>query len=155
LLDVSRIARGKLSIEKRLLETSSAVGRAVEATSPVFERRKQRLAVQVPDNGLMVNADPNRVAQIVSNLLDNASKFSKPDSEIAISAERDGRTVRLRVKDHGIGIPHDMLGAIFDPFVQSSAQQGHTASGLGLGLSIVRKLVELQGGTVTARSDGP
>jgi PAS domain S-box-containing protein len=155
LLDVARIARGKISIQKKPVEIAAVVGRAVEATSPTFERRKQRLSVNVPPEGLLVNADLDRLSQVVSNLLDNASKYSRPGTDVSISAERAGKKLRLRVRDQGIGIPPDMLDTIFESFVQHGQEQAGSAPGLGLGLSIVRSLVQLHGGTVSARSEGP
>lgn len=160
LLDISRIARGKIQVAKRPVEIASVVARAVEIVSPRLEQRKQRLALDVPRESLVVNGDAGRLAQVVSNLLDNASKYSDTETEIRLSAERSGDRVRLRVRDQGIGIPSDMLERIFDSFIQHGVSCAGSARrrpvcGLGLGLTIVRSLVELHGGSVSVRSEGP
>lgn len=153
LLDVARIARGKLEVRKAPVEIASVVARAAEIATPALEQRKQRLSVSVPE-GLLVSGDLGRLAQVTSNLLDNASKYSPPGSLVTLEAARRGDRVELRVRDEGVGIPREKLEAIFESFVQN--RDGHTsAAGLGLGLTIVRTLVELHGGTVHAESAGP
>ena len=153
LLDVARIGRGSLEVAKKPVEIATVVARAVEIVGPSLERRKQRLVVDVARDGLLVNADAGRLSQVVSNLLDNASKYSAPGSEIRLAAERDGACVRVRVRDQGIGIAPDALETIFESFVQQR-RDGSRSPGLGLGLTIVRNLVGLHGGTVHAHSDG-
>ncbi|HVJ92980.1 MAG TPA: ATP-binding protein [Labilithrix sp.] len=154
LLDVARIARGKIQVELKPTELATVVAQAVEVVSPAIAQRKQHLKVDVPPHGLLVSADVGRLAQVVSNLLDNASKFSPPGSDVEVSAERRGARLRLRVVDHGMGIPHAMLGRIFESFVQYR-QRDDARVGLGLGLAIARNIVALHGGHIVARSEGP
>jgi signal transduction histidine kinase len=154
ILDVERIARGKLKLDKAPIEIASVVDCAIEMTGPVFERRGQRLALEVPRSGAEVRGDLDRLAQVVSNLLSNASKFSPVGSQVSLTAEREGDIVRLCVRDEGIGIAKEMLESIFGAFVQERPS-GQGVCGLGLGLTIVRNLVALHGGRVFARSDGP
>ncbi len=162
LLDVARIARGKIEVKKRPVEIAKIVARAVEMSSPRLEQRKQRLTIDVPREGLIVNGDVGRLAQVVSNLLDNASKYSATGTEVTVSAVRSGERVHLSVRDQGAGIPSNMLDRIFESFVQHRAADATSAApatgsvaGLGLGLTIVRSLVELHGGNVHACSAGP
>jgi PAS domain S-box-containing protein len=155
LLDVGRIVRGQIDVQKKPLEIAAAVERALEMVSPAIERRKQVVRVEVPQRGLLVCGDLGRLAQVVCNLLDNASKYSPAGTEIFVSAARRGDVVQLVVRDRGMGIPKAKLETIFEPFVrQEQTTDGRSASGLGLGLSIVRSLVKLHGGTVCARSEG-
>lgn len=155
LLEVSRIVRGKVEIHKSPLEIGAIVSRAVEMLSPALEHRRQRLVIDVPSRGLLVNADLGRMAQVVSNLLDNASKYSPVGSEIVVSASREDEIVKVRVRDQGIGIPRSKLETIFEPFAQQGRALDSNATGLGLGLSIVRGLVQRHHGTVRAQSEGP
>ncbi|HVZ72099.1 MAG TPA: ATP-binding protein [Polyangia bacterium] len=154
LLDVSRVTRGKLELRKELVEVSAFVLRGVELASPIIVERRQRLDLEVPVRGLVVDGDADRLAQVVSNLLTNASKYSDPEASIRIIAERVGAKVRLRVLDRGIGLAPEMVAAIFDSFVQQPQALDRSRGGLGLGLTIVRSLVQLHGGTVEARSEG-
>jgi len=154
LLDVSRITRGKVELRKEPVELSSVVTRAVEIASPLFERRNQRLELAVHDSGLLVDADSDRLAQVVANLLTNASKYSHVGAHIWVSAQAlDGR-VWLRVRDEGIGIAPEMLHTIFTAFVQHRQSLDRASGGLGLGLAIVQSFVTLHGGHVEVRSAG-
>ncbi len=123
--------------------------------SPLLEQRGQRLSIDVPESDLSVYADAGRLAQVLSNLLTNASKYSEVGTEVRIKAERRGDLLLLGVRDQGIGIAANRLASIFDSFVQHRAAGHEAISGLGLGLSIVRSLVHLHGGSVRALSDGP
>jgi len=155
LLDISRIARGKIEVHKRPVEIAAVVAHAVERVSPAFAQRKQQLVVEVPEEGLLVDADPERLSQVVSNLLDNGSKYSASGTEVRLYAERAGEQLRLHVCDHGMGIAPDMLDAIFESFVQQrEGAPAAQSSGLGLGLAIARSLVTLHDGWVYARSEG-
>ena len=154
LLDISRITRGKIELRKQTIELASVVVRAVEMASPLFEQRRQHLDVDVAAEGLAVEGDPVRLAQVVANLLTNASKYSEPHTTIRVEAGRMGPTITLRVKDEGIGIPKEMLDRVFDMFVQEPQASDRSKGGLGLGLAIVRSLVTLHGGTVEAKSRG-
>jgi len=154
LLDVSRITRGKIELRRRPMELAESVARAIELSSPMLEQRRQRLEVHVAQNGLGLDADPERLAQVISNLLINAAKYSDPGSLILVRAMRQADCIQLRVKDEGVGITPDMLGKIFDLFVQQSQTLDRSKGGLGLGLTIARSIVELHGGAITVHSDG-
>lgn len=154
LLDVSRITSGKIELRKEHVELSSVVTRALEMSRPLLERRRNRLTVDVPDRGLVVDGDPSRLAQIVSNLLTNAAKYSDPESAIELRASSEGAHVHLLVIDHGIGIDATYIDRVFDQFVQVPQGLDRASGGLGLGLAIVRSLVEKHGGTVRAESRG-
>ncbi len=154
LLDISRITRGKIEIKKQLHELSAIVTRAVEIASPLLEQRQHRLSIEVAPTGLPIVADAGRVAQVISNLLTNAARYTEPGGDITISATCEQDEVVLRVRDTGIGIAPEMLAKIFDLFVQAERPAGQASGGLGLGLTLVRTLVELHGGRVEAYSAG-
>jgi len=154
LLDVSRITRGKIELRKERVELAELAARAIEMASPVLEKKRQVLAVDIPRRGLLVEVDPSRLAQVLANLLTNAAKYSDTDTEIVFAAERDDAHVRVRVKDRGVGIGPEMLNRVFDLFVQHRQSIDRSQGGLGLGLAIVRSLILMHGGTVRAYSDG-
>jgi signal transduction histidine kinase len=154
LLDVSRITRGKVELSRQRVELAEVVEQAIETTSPLLEQRQQRLSVQVPRDGLPIDADPVRMQQVVSNLLANAAKYTDVGGCIALSAAAEGGEVALRVEDSGMGIEPEMLPRIFDLFVQEHQAMDRARGGLGLGLSIVQSLVKLHGGSVSATSEG-
>ena len=154
LLDVSRIARGKVQLEKQPIELAAVVHQATEASRPLLEARRQELTVSLPPNLPPLSADPARLAQILTNLLNNAAKYTDEGGHIRLSAEQVGGEVAVRVRDTGMGIPADMLPRIFDPFTQVDAALRRAQGGLGLGLALVRGLVELHGGRVEAHSEG-
>ncbi|HYD56068.1 MAG TPA: ATP-binding protein, partial [Burkholderiales bacterium] len=154
LLDVSRITQGKVELRRRRIEIADVVARAVETASPLLEQRGNRLEIRVPSRGLEVEADPDRMAQVVSNLLTNASKYSDPHSRIEVRGERVQGMVSVSVADQGSGIEPEMLERIWDIFVQRPQSAERSVGGLGLGLTIVRSLVQLHGGRVSAASDG-
>jgi signal transduction histidine kinase/DNA-binding response OmpR family regulator len=154
LLDVSRITRGKVRLSQVPLEVSEAVAKAIELASPLLEQHRHDLVVDVPTHGLAVLADPDRLAQIIGNLVTNAAKYTSPGGRIRVSATLDGQDVVLCVRDTGMGIDPEMLPRIFDLFTQDRQAIDRAQGGLGLGLAIVRSLVVLHGGTVTARSEG-
>ncbi len=155
LLDVSRITRGKVELQRAPVELAAIVAVAVEMASPLVERQGHRLHLAVQSEGLMLDADPARIAQVVSNLLTNAARYTPPNGDITITATRTSDTLELIVSDTGIGIERDMLDHVFELFVQAKPSAERTQGGLGLGLALVRNLVELHGGTVEARSEGP
>jgi CheY-like chemotaxis protein/anti-sigma regulatory factor (Ser/Thr protein kinase) len=152
---VSRITGGKIELDRRPIEVWDAVARAMEVASPLLERRRHLVDVDVPSSGLVVDADLHRLAQVISNLLTNAAKYSDPESRIAVQAQRVQDVMQLMVKDEGIGIAPEMLGRVFDAFVQQPQAIDRSSGGLGLGLAIVRSLVEMHGGRVRAESLGP
>jgi signal transduction histidine kinase/ActR/RegA family two-component response regulator len=154
LLDVSRIARGKVDLKEELVELAEVVAKAVEMTSPLLEERTHTLDLDVPRSGLPVRGDSTRLSQVVANLLTNAAKYTHAGGHITVRAAEDEGQVVLRVRDTGIGIAPDVLPHVFDLFVQGRQALDRSEGGLGLGLTIVRNLVEHHGGTVSAYSQG-
>ena len=155
LLDVSRITGGRIELHRCSFELSAAVANALEMATPLLEARRHAVVASVPDAGLAVFADPTRIAQVIANLLTNGGKYTEPGGSIALDAAREGDRVRLSVKDSGVGIPAELLPRVFDMFVQAPQRSDRAQGGLGLGLAIVRSLVEAHGGEVVARSEGP
>ncbi len=154
LLDVSRITRGKIQLHRSTFELSEALARAIETASPLFEQKRQVVHIDVPQTGLAVEGDLQRLAQVVANLLTNAAKYTEDGGRIDIVADAEGDEIVLRVRDTGIGIAPDTLPRIFDLFVQERQTIDRAQGGLGLGLAIVRSLAELHGGRVEAHSEG-
>lgn len=155
LLDVSRITRGKFELRKVPLELGSVLATTVEGVREFVDRRKHRLEVVPPPGPLYLEADPVRLEQVLSNLLTNAAKYTPPGGHIRLTAERVGAEAVVRVQDNGIGIRPEMLGHVFDLFQQADRVPGRVSEGLGIGLSLVRSLVEMHGGTVSVSSPGP
>ncbi len=154
LLDVSRISRGRIELRSQAVDVASLVQRTVEAVSPLIEERHHELTVSVSPGPVQIQGDPTRLEQILTNLLNNAAKYTKPGGKICLSIEREGDEVLLRVRDNGIGISPEMLPRIFDLFVQAQRREDRTQGGVGIGLTLVRKLVELHHGKVEASSAG-
>ncbi|WP_437907065.1 ATP-binding protein [Sorangium sp. So ce327] len=154
LLDVSRITRGKVELKKQRIEITEVVAKAVELASPLLEQRRHHLTVAVPSSGLAVDGDVTRLAQVVSNLLTNAAKYTESGGEIAVRAERTEGEVVLSVRDNGIGIAPEMLASVFERFVQERQALDRSQGGLGLGLAIVHNLIAMHGGRVSAHSEG-
>jgi signal transduction histidine kinase/CheY-like chemotaxis protein len=154
LLDVSRISRGKIELRKCLVDLASVVNQAVEAARPSITSMHHELTVLLPPQPIHVDADPARLAQVVGNLLNNACKFTTKGGRIRLTAGREGDQAVVRVQDSGIGIATDQLSRIFDMFTQVDASLERSQSGLGVGLPLVKNLLELHGGTVEAHSAG-
>lgn len=154
LLDVSRITRGKVELERERLDVADVVARAIDVASPLLEQKKHRLAVEVP-RGLTVIGDQMRLVQVITNLLTNAAKYTYKGGDIRVAAVAQGDRLRLSVHDNGMGIDARLLPHVFDMFTQAPQTIERSQGGLGLGLTIVRQIVEMHGGTVEARSDGP
>jgi two-component system CheB/CheR fusion protein len=154
LLDVSRITQNKIAIRKHVIDLRDTVEDALHAIGPVVDARAQELAVELPDEPLYVEGDPARLQQIQVNLLNNAAKYTPPGERISLSLTHDDTNAIITVRDTGIGIPPDMLEGIFDLFVQANDVQEQDMGGMGVGLTLVRSLVELHGGTVVAASEG-
>ncbi len=154
LLDISRVTRGTIQLLKQSIDFCEIVREAAQACAPYLEVRKQELSTSLPPYHLWLEADPTRIEQVVVNLLNNAAKFSKPGGLIRLSVFADGSQVVLRVRDTGRGMSPDMLSRVFDLFVQGDASLDRSQSGLGIGLTLVKNLVEMHGGTVTASSAG-
>jgi CheY-like chemotaxis protein len=154
LLDVSRVMRGKIDLRKERVELAMVVARAVETVRTVLDAQGHELTVSLPDESLPLDADPVRLAQVVSNLLTNAAKYTEAKGRISLSAQRQGEEAVLCVRDTGIGIAPDMLPKVFELFVQADHAATRSQGGLGIGLTLVKNLVEMHQGRVEAHSPG-
>lgn len=154
LLDVSRIARGKVELKRCRVELAVVVARALEIAGPILEERSHHLAVSVPPSGLMVDADEDRLAQVIVNLLTNAAKYTPPQGRVEILARAQEDRVSLTVCDTGVGINAELLPRVFDLFIQGRQPSDRPQGGLGLGLAIARNLVQMHGGALVAQSEG-
>jgi signal transduction histidine kinase/ActR/RegA family two-component response regulator len=154
LLELSRINQGRIELRKERIRLSNVLRSALESSAPIVEAAGHELVVAEPPEPVLLNADPVRLTQVISNLLNNAAKYTERGGRIVLSARVFGSEAVISVKDTGIGIPADMLGRIFDMFVQVDPSRERTRQGLGIGLTLVKRLVELHGGTVEARSEG-
>jgi PAS domain S-box-containing protein len=157
LLDVARIARGKITLRKQCLDLGVLANRTAEDQRPIFEQRGIALDLHIAPQPLWIEGDPVRLAQVLGNLLSNAAKFTDRGGRVRVVAQADttGKVAILEVCDSGIGLTHDAKAFIFEPFSQASQALGKSQDGLGLGLSLVKGMVELHHGTVRAESDGP
>jgi signal transduction histidine kinase/DNA-binding response OmpR family regulator len=154
LLDVSRITRGKIELKVEAIDVAQVVAAAIETSRPNIDAQRHTLSVHVPDEPLCVLGDFARVAQILSNLINNAAKYTPKGGRISLSAAREDGEIAFRVRDSGIGIPAEYLSTIFDPFTQVDRTLARSHGGLGIGLTLVRRLVEMQSGSVAVRSEG-
>jgi diguanylate cyclase (GGDEF)-like protein len=154
LLDISRVNTGKLTLERRTVDVASIIDAAADACRPAMDARSQRFEVQMPSRPIEVHGDAIRLTQVLSNLLDNASKHTPDDGEIALSVGVEGDAIVMTVSDNGTGIAAEVLPNVFEPFVQDTHAIGFNGTGLGLGLTVVRELVEAHGGKVVANSAG-
>ncbi|APR74880.1 Chemotaxis protein methyltransferase CheR [Minicystis rosea] len=154
LLDVSRVTRGKIQLRMERVEVATVVTRALEATRGLCESRRHHVTVALPDEPIVVFADAVRLEQILVNLITNAAKYTDPGGHLDVRVRRDGDRVEMSVKDDGIGIAKHMLDRVWNLFQQAERSLDRAQGGLGIGLSIVRRLVELHGGTTEARSPG-
>ena len=155
LLDVSRIARGKVALRRQRIDAASVAAAAAGAVRPLVEEKGQALAVECGPGPLVVDADPARVEQILVNLLTNASKYTDAGGRIALRVRREGESIAFRVRDTGIGLAPEMLPRVFELFAQAEGSLGRSRGGLGIGLTLVRTLAEMHGGSASAHSDGP
>jgi len=155
LLDVSRITRDRLELRREPVEVGAVIAQAVETIRPLVDAARHQLVVATTPETLVVDADPVRLAQVIANLLNNACKFTPPGGQIWLRAERQGDELALAVKDTGAGIAPEMACRVFDLFTQLDHSLERTSGGLGIGLTLVKRLVELHGGTVAVHSDGP
>jgi CheY-like chemotaxis protein len=154
LLDVSRITRGKIQLRKSKVNVFPVFNSAIESVRSLLEERQHRLTTSYATD-LILDADATRLEQIVVNLLSNAAKYTEKNGQISFSAQREHNEIVVRVRDTGVGIAPEQLSSVFEPFVQGDRSLERSAGGLGIGLTLVRKLTELHGGTVSARSEGP
>jgi PAS domain S-box-containing protein len=155
LLDVTRVSRGTMRLRTEPVDLAEAVARAVEDVRPLVDARRHELVVAMPEGKLILDADPTRLEQVLANLLTNAAKYTDPGGRIELAAEREADEVVIRVRDSGIGLAPEALVGLFQLFSQVDVGQDRSRGGLGIGLALVKSLVELHGGSVWASSDGP
>jgi two-component system CheB/CheR fusion protein len=155
LLDVSRITRGQIELRRGPVDLAAVVAQALETCRPHLDARRHQVTVSLPPEPWYLDADPTRLAQVFSNLLNNAAKFTEEGGHVELTAERQGQEVVVRVRDSGIGMTEEMLTRAFDLFTQADRSLHRTQGGLGVGLTLARRLVQMHGGTVAAFSDGP
>jgi len=155
LLDVARISQGRLDLECRPLRLTRIIAQGVDAAAPIMRAKRHSLIVTPPVHEIYVNADKARLAQCLINLLTNAAKYTDPGGCIRIAAGAEGELARIEISDNGCGIAPELLGHIFDLYVQEERTRDRAQGGLGIGLLVVKRLIELQGGSVQARSAGP
>jgi len=154
LLDVSRIMRGKVELRRDVVDFVSILGQAIEMSRPTIDAHGHELIVSAPDASVMIDGDAVRVAQVLNNLLVNAAKYTTEPGRIWLRAERSGGGISIRIKDTGIGISPELLPRLFNLFVQGERNLARSQGGLGIGLTLVKRLVEMHGGNVSARSEG-
>jgi PAS domain S-box-containing protein len=155
LLEVSRITRGKIELKREPIELAAVVRSAVETSRPLIDAAGHQLAITVDPEPITLEADPVRLAQVIANLLNNASKYTEMGGQIWLSARREGAEAVVSVKDTGVGIPAEMLPRVFDMFAQVDRTLKRSQGGLGIGLSLARSLISMHGGRIEARSAGP
>jgi two-component system CheB/CheR fusion protein len=158
LLDLSRISQGKIQLKVERVELAEVVQAALETSRPLIDGSRHQLTVALPTSPVYLQVDPARLAQALNNLLNNAAKFTEPGGRISLTAEVTGEPPNpavIRVRDTGMGIPEEVLPHVFDLFVQGEQGRGRSRGGLGIGLTLVRQLVEMHGGQIEAHSDGP
>lgn len=154
LLDISRITQGKVQLQREPVDLRTVAAHAVEITRPLYEKRAAPLALSVPDEPLTLVGDATRLAQVLSNLLVNAAKFTPPEGRVALALRQEAGWIEAVVEDQGVGIAPDLLPRVFELFVQGGQGMDRSGGGLGLGLAIVRSLAERHGGAVSAHSEG-
>lgn len=155
LLDVSRISRGKIELRRARVDAGSILRHAIETVRPLIEEKQHALEVSAEPGELWIDADPTRLEQILVNLLNNAAKYTDKGGVVEVAARREEDFVTIRVSDTGIGIPPEKLPGMFELFVQGDRSLARSEGGLGIGLTVVKKLVEMHGGSISARSGGP
>jgi CheY-like chemotaxis protein/two-component sensor histidine kinase len=154
LLDVSRISRDKVTLRKAHIDVASIVMGAAATIRPALEQKQHELKIELPDEPLPVYADPTRAEQIIANLLTNAAKYTQQGGRVTLRAQRQDRYVEVQVADTGVGLPPEMIGRVFDLFAQAERTLDRSEGGLGIGLTVARKLAEMHGGTILASSEG-
>ena len=155
LLDVARITRGMITLHREPVLIGAIIARAIETTRPAIDARRHELVLELPDELITVEGDKTRLTQMIGNVLHNAAKFTNVGGRIVLKVTREGASAVISVKDTGIGIAKEAMPQIFELFAQVHAKSECSQGGLGIGLALVRRLAEMHGGTVTARSDGP
>ena len=155
LMEVSRITRGKIELKRRRVNLATVIGSAIEATRPLIDAAGHALTVDLGAEALELDGDPIRLAQVFSNLLNNAAKYTPNGGQITLRAERRGASVAVSVRDDGIGMRADVLEQFFEPFVQAERTYSRAQGGLGIGLTLARSIAVLHGGAIEARRAGP
>jgi signal transduction histidine kinase/DNA-binding response OmpR family regulator len=155
LMEVSRITRGKITLRTERVDLVAVIQNAIETSQPLIDSAHQMLVRALPEEPLIVEGDPVRLAQVFANLLNNAAKYEDGPGQIHVTALREGASAVVSVRDTGIGIPAEMLPRVFDMFIQINRADRHSQDGLGIGLTLVRSLIQMHGGSVVAKSDGP
>ncbi len=155
LLDVSRITRGKIELRKKHIALREVVEDAIDASRPLVSQFGHTLTIDLPRSPVFLDADPARLAQVIQNLLNNAAKYMDHGGEIWLRAELEGNEVVITVKDTGIGLPDEMISRIFDMFTQVDGSSERSQGGLGIGLTLVQRMIAMHGGSIEARSEGP
>jgi signal transduction histidine kinase/ActR/RegA family two-component response regulator len=154
LVDVSRITRDAISLRREPVLVSHVVAHAAEATRPIFDVRKHQLTIQIPDPTLTVDGDPARLSQVIGNILNNSAKFTAPGGNVLVHASQVGSHVAIHIKDNGIGIAPEVIPKVFELFTQAGEPRDRSEEGLGIGLALVRRLVEMHEGHVRVNSEG-
>jgi signal transduction histidine kinase len=154
LLDVSRVTRGKMELRRQRAALATVIANAIRTAEPLIQAKGHELTVRQATERLYVHGDPTRLTQVVANLLNNAAKYTPQDGKVSLSTERIGNEVVIRVRDNGMGIASGMLPSVFEMFVQADNSLNRLQGGLGIGLTLVKSLVEMHGGTVEVTSDG-
>jgi signal transduction histidine kinase len=154
LLDISRGVKGKIVLAREPTTVASLIGRAQETVAPIYAERRHTVSVCLPDEPLDLQVDPLRMIQVLANILNNAAKYTPPGGHVSFTARREGDRIAMRVRDSGRGMSSELLTRVFEPFFQVPRARDQLEGGLGLGLTLVRRLVELHGGEVEARSEG-
>ncbi len=154
LMEISRITRGQIVLRKQPIALKDVVQAAIELSRPQIDLAHHQLTLDLPDEDYLLFADATRITQVLANLLNNAAKYTCDGGQILVTAQPDNVGVAVSIKDNGLGIPHEMLPRVFDLFTQVDRTLGRAQGGLGIGLALVRKLVDLHGGSVEARSEG-
>jgi signal transduction histidine kinase len=155
LLDVSRITRGKINLTRQMVDLEALISRAVETVHPLFDEQKHQLILELPQPGVRIFGDPTRLTQAIANVLGNAAKYTDQGGQIIVSGAIRDANVEIRIRDNGIGIRPEMLPYVFELFTQLNRDDGRTQGGLGIGLALVQRLVQMHGGNVSAASAGP
>jgi signal transduction histidine kinase len=154
LLDLARISRGEFELRKARFDVRTCVDQALQTTEALIASREHRLEAAVPATPLFIHADPNRITQVIANLLSNAAKYTKPGGTIRLTLTPEAGAVVIRVRDNGVGIAPEMLSHVFELFARIDQPQTEGVDGLGIGLTLVQRLVQQHGGTISAHSDG-
>jgi signal transduction histidine kinase len=154
ILDLARIGQGRFELKKSRLDLAKILEQAAQAAEPVMKTRRHVFEITCPDERVEFDADPNRLLQIIGNLLNNAAKYTEPGGRVQLGGAREGDSVVIRVRDNGMGIPPEMVSRVFELFAQVEESKPYSQGGLGIGLTLVQRLVEQHGGTIVCESEG-